>query len=222
MSWCRGAERVFGEPIYNYVLKAKKPYFKSNKALRYIWSAFIREENMNTISECAKLYQTLLGKEYIFTLENNINFSIYFSTSNFYHLLGLEKLSDITQLKGKKPNQIYKQILSGRITDGLISNSKYYHLIESRIQYFETLSDLLNFDRSNKIIIDFDLNKLDFKTKLKFTKYILYKRSNTDYVHLTIGSKNKLYPETFIVENGSTYVSGQTMLDILSINVIER
>ncbi len=177
---------------------------------------------MNTISECAKLYETILRKEYIFTIENNIKISIYFSTSNFYHLLGLEKLSDITQLKGKKPNQIYKQILNGRITDTLISNSKYFNLIESRIKNFETLLDLLSFDKSNKIIVDFDLNKLDFKTKLTFTKYILYKRSNTDYIHLTIGLKNKLYPETFIVENGSTYVSGQTMLDVLSIDVIEK
>lgn len=177
---------------------------------------------MNTISECAKLYETILKKEYIFTIENNIKISIYFSASNFYHLLGLEKLSDITQLKNKKPNQIYKQILNGRITDTLVSNSKYYHLIESRVKNFETLLDLLSFDKSNKIIIDFDLNKLNFKTKLTFTKYILYKRSNTDYIHLTIGLKNKLYPETFIVENGSTYVSGQTMLDILSIDIIER
>ncbi len=177
---------------------------------------------MNTISECAKLYETILRKEFIFTIENNIKISIYFSTSNFYHLLGLEKLSDITQLKGKKPNQIYKQILNGRITDTLISNSKYYNLIASRVKNFETLLDLLSFDQSNKIIVDFDLNKLDFKTKLTFTKYILYKRSNKDYIHLTIGLKNKLYPETFIVENGSTYVSGQTMLDILSIDVIEK
>lgn len=177
---------------------------------------------MNTISECAKLYETILKKEYIFTIENNIKISIYFSASNFYHLLGLEKLSDITQFKGKKPNQIYKQILNGRITDTLVSNSKYYYLIESRVKNFETFLDLLSFDKSNKIIIDFDLNKLDFKTKLIFTKYILYKRSNTDYIHLTIGLKNKLYPETFIVENGSTYVSGQTMLDILSIDVIEK
>lgn len=177
---------------------------------------------MNTISECAKLYETLLKKEYIFTIENNIRISIYFSTSNFYHILGLEKLSDITQLKGKKPNQIYKQILNGRITDNLVSNSKYYNLIESRVKNFEKLLDLLNFYKSNKIIIDFDLKKLDFKTKLTFTKYILYKRSNTDYIHLTIGLKDKLYPETFIVENGSTYVSGQTMLDILDIEILEQ
>lgn len=177
---------------------------------------------MNTISDCAKLYQTLLKKEYKFTLENNINFSIYFSATNFYHLLGLEKLRDIEQFKGKKPNLIYNQILNGRITDNIVFNSKYYYLIENRIKNFETLLDLLNFEKNNKIIIDFDLDKLNFKTKLTFTKYILYKRSNTDYIHLTIGLKNKLYPETFIVETGSTYISGQTMLDILSIDVIER
>lgn len=177
---------------------------------------------MNNISECTKLYQTLLKKEYIFTLEGNIKISIYFSSANFYHLLGLEKLSDVTQLRVKKPNQVYKQILKGNISDNLISSSNYYNLIENRIKHFETILDLLSFDKSNKIILDFDMNKLNFKTKLKFTKYILYKRSNINYIHLTIGLKEKLYPETFIVENGSKYVSGQTMLNILSIDIKER
>ncbi|MCD8026170.1 MAG: PBECR4 domain-containing protein [Clostridiales bacterium] len=177
---------------------------------------------MNTVKECAELYNALLNKEYLFRLENNIQFSIFFSASNFYHLLGLEKLSDIAQLKGKKSNQIYKHILNNRIQDNIIKKSNYYYLIESRIKNFEIIPDLLNFDKSNKIIVDFDLDKLNFKSKLQFTKYILFKRNNSDYIHLTIGLKDKLYPETFIVENGSTYISNQTMLDILGIEVTER
>lgn len=177
---------------------------------------------MNTISECAKLYETLLKKEYVFTLETGIKFSVFFSASNFYHLLGLEKLIDIIQLKGKKPNQIYRQILDGKITDKVIFNSKYYKLIESRIENFDMLPELLCFEKSNKIIVDFDFSKLNFQTKLQFTKYILYRRSDIDCIHLTIGFKKKLYPETFFVENGSTYISNQTMLDILSIDVVQK
>ncbi len=81
---------------------------------------------------------------------------------------------------------------------------------------------MLHFNKSNKIIIDFDRNKLSFDSYLKNTKYILYKRTDDKYIHLTIGNKAVLYPETFIVENGGTYVSEQIMLDILSIDIIER
>lgn len=178
--------------------------------------------NMENITECAKLYETLLNKDYIFTLENNIKIKLYFSADNFYHLMGLEKLIDIEQLKGKQATKIYKQILNRNISDSIIQKSKYYYVIENRIKYFEHITDLFDFNCSNKIIVDFDVNKLSFNTKLRNTKFILYKHIENTYIHLTIGNKSKLYPETFIIENGSQYISGQTLLDILNIEVVNR
>ena len=52
--------------------------------------------NMSSLWECVELYQTLLSKDYLFTLENNISFKLFFNPNNFVHLLGLEKLRDIT------------------------------------------------------------------------------------------------------------------------------
>ncbi len=177
---------------------------------------------MATIRDCAILYQGLLKKKYKFTLENNISFTLEFSPAYFYHLLGLEKLTDITQLRNVSPSKVYKDIISGKIAHSTIQKSKHFELISDRIQYFENLPELVYFDKSNKIIIDFDKDKLDFNSLLKNTKYILYKRFDIKYIHLTIGSKLTLYPETFIVEPGSTYISEQTLLDILSIDIIER
>lgn len=177
---------------------------------------------MATIQDCAILYQSLLNKEYVFTLQGDIQFKIYFPTSHFYHLMGLEKLTDIVQLKNKKANQIYNQILKGNLSNRIIHNSNLYHLIDDRVQYFNQLPDLLTWDKSNKVIVDFDKNKLPFSSKLSNTRYILYKRSDIKHIHLTIGNKKKLYPETFIVENGNTYISEQILLDILDIQVIKR
>lgn len=177
---------------------------------------------MATIQDCAILYKSLLNKKYIFTLEGDIKFTLEFSPNYFYHLLGLEKLSDIVQLKRKSPGRIFKEICKGTISDKILHKSNHYHLVDDRIQYFDNLPSLLCFDKSNKIILDFDINKLTFKSKLTNTEYILYKGSPTKYIHLTIGKKETLYPETFIVENGSTYVSGQTMYDILNIEIVER
>ena len=177
---------------------------------------------MDNILECANMYKTLLEKEYVFTLENDIKFSIYFSTSNFYHLLGLEKLIDVIQFNGKKPNQIYKQILNGKISNAIVERSKYYHKIRTRIENFEKILDLLKFKKSNKIIIEFNPQLLSFETKLEFTKYILYQRDNDSVSHLTIGKKGKLYPETFFVEEGNAYLTGQNLYDIVSIDVIDK
>lgn len=177
---------------------------------------------MENILECAKLYEKLLDKDYVFTVENDIRFTIHFTADNFYHLLGLEKLTDVVQLKNNQPAKVYKQILSETIESGTIQKSNLYYLIENRIRYFEHITDFLNYDKSNKIIIDFNTKKLSFKTKLHNTKFILYKHIDTTYLHLTIGNKRILYPETFIVEYGGQYISGQKMLDILGIDVIER
>ena len=177
---------------------------------------------MENILECAKLYEKLINKDYVFTVENDIKFTIHFTAENFYHLLGLEKLTDVVQLKNKQPARVYKQILSETIKSGTIQKSNLYHLIENRIKNFEHIKDFLHYEKSNKIIIDFNARKLPFKTKLHNTKFMLYKHIDTTYLHLTIGNKRILYPETFIVEYGSQYISGQKMLDILSIDVIEK
>lgn len=176
-----------------------------------------------TIKDCAAAYQKLLNKKYIFTLEGNVSFTLEFSPAYFFHLLGLEKLTDIAQFRNAKPGKVFKDILSGKIPEQLVHNSHRYALISERVECFVHLPDMLHYDSSNKIIVDFDVNKLGFPSKLNNTKYILYKRiENNRVCHLTIGSKQKLYPETFIVENGSPYLSNQIMLDILDIKIIER
>lgn len=178
---------------------------------------------MKNIQECAKLYKTLLNKEYIFTLENDYTFSIVFKQSNFYHLTGLHKLTDIRRLFGLKTSydNIYKNILSGKINYQSIEKSIFYERIKNRIEYFETITDMLNKDKS-KIIIDFDRNLVD-GTELINTKYILYRIISDGYANLTIGeNQSKIYPETFFVENSKKYISEQTLLDIKNIEIIER
>ena len=175
---------------------------------------------MDSVSECARAYRELKGKEYIITLEGDLVFSIYFSASAFCHLLGLEKLTDVQVLKGKKPNQIYSQILRGIIPDSVLSGSDSYYRIADRVEHFDDIFSVLDISKSNKVIVDFDVSKLSFETLLKNTKYILYKMNPQSTSHLTIGQRNeKLYPETFIVEASNQYLSEQTMLEIIDIEI---
>ena len=54
-----------------------------------------RLRETNNITDCAKIYNDLLGKKYTVILEDNISFSFYFTRKVFFHLLGLEKLQII-------------------------------------------------------------------------------------------------------------------------------
>lgn len=177
---------------------------------------------MKSIRECAALYNKMLGKKYIFTLEGDLEFKVEFTPSNFYHLLGLEKLTDIEQIKNAKPNKVFKSILNGSISDSIINKSKHYASIKDRIINFDYLPSLVHFDKSNKIIVDFDKNKLSFESKLTNTKYILYKRIDNKICHLTLGKRKIIYPETYIIEPSGQYLSDQTLLDIKNIKIIER
>ncbi len=177
---------------------------------------------MKDIQECAKYYKTLMRKDYVFTLENDIKFKIFFKSSNFYHLIGLHKLVDIKQLTDANvsPDKIFKDILSGRISVETIEKSVFYDRIRDRVKYFEKITDMLDKYKS-KIIIDFDPELVE-GTELKNTEYILFRHLSSGYANLTIGEKNGFtYPETFFAEDSKRYISEQNLLDILDIEIIE-
>ena len=177
--------------------------------------------NMKDVQECAALFSKLLKKDFIFTLEGDIRFKLFFTENNFIHLLGLHKLKDISELNTKSNSaaKIYKNILSGKLSVDKIQKSAFYSLIEKRIENFQEINNMLD-EGKCKIIIDFDKRLIPY-TDLKNTKYILYRHKNGGYVHFTMGDKGKgIYPETFFFENSKRYVTGQTLLDVKSIEVI--
>lgn len=182
---------------------------------------FVLGDDLENIQDCAKLYKTLLNKTFYFTLENNTKFKLYFKAENFVHIIGLHKLTDLKLTEQYSSKVLFKKILSGDISNKLIKNSVNYHKISNRICYFENILDMLNKNNS-KIIIDYDKSLVN-DTKLINTKYILYKTIDGSYLMLTIGDQGKgEYPETLFFEITKKYISGQTLLDIVDINVIER
>lgn len=185
------------------------------------------EEVKNTdIKECAVLYQSLLNKKYIFSIEGNTSFSIEFKKDNFHHLLGLHKLKDQQLLVIRKPQndaaKIYEKILNQEIPSKIVEQSTNYWRIENRIKYFEKIFDTLDKDKC-KIIIDFDPSKVG-DSSLKNTKYILYVRMPEGYFLFTLGivRNSKIYPETMFFEPSAMYNNNQKLLDVYDIKVVEK
>ena len=172
------------------------------------------------IKECLDVYNKLLNKQYILHLENGIRINIVFSKANLKHLLGLHKLKDIRLISESSGTQAYKLLQKGIIHDNQVQNSNYYKSIEERFLYFHLIPTLLN----SRIIIDFNPNKIpnSYNSKLKRTKYILYRRvSDTAIVHLTLSSKHSLYyPETFFCEHSNMYITEQNLLNIVRVDVV--
>lgn len=182
---------------------------------------FVLGDDLENIQECAKLYKTLLNKTFYFTLENNIKFKLFFKAENFVHIIGLHKLTDLKLTEQYSAKVLFKKLLNGEIPHKLIKSSIHYSKIQNRIFYFENIIDMLN-KKNSKIIIDYDKTLVN-DSKLINTKYILYKTIDGSYLMLTIGDKgNGEYPETLFFELTKKYISSQTLLDILDIEIVEK
>lgn len=175
---------------------------------------------MNTLQDCLKIYLKLMKNDYYITLENNVKIKVYFDKKNFYHLLGLHKLRDITILRNS-PNVVFKNIVNGKITHNHITKSVHFNKVENRFKYFHYLPIMLSKD--SKVIVDFNYRLMN-KTKLKETRYILFRCINDEgVVHFTLGKRDgDVYPETFFFDDTNKYIEKQKLLKIRDIQTIKR
>ena len=170
-----------------------------------------------TIEECARYYGKFIGHTYKLTLENGLAVSIRFDKCYFKHLLGLEKLADIPMLSTISANAVYKKLLCEEKLASAIHRSHHFKKISDRLEYFGFMDEILH----SKIIIDFDPSIVQNGTFLRNTDYILYLKKHKGYINFTIGGGlDGHYPETFFFEPSKRYITGQTLLDIVDVEII--
>ena len=180
---------------------------------------------MDLLLEVATEYAKLFDKDYFYALENGLIIQTYFIPSYFHHLMGLQKLKDIPQIKKgpqNSPSYIFRNIVSGIITLGDIRKSRYFSEIESRLRHFSQINRIIQFE---KIIIDFDISLLT--SKIVKADYVLFKRSNDNmYLNLFLKTddinQKKQIPLTFIPHGTDYYTYGQKVINILSMTELPR
>lgn len=187
---------------------------------------------MDKLLKAATEYEKLLHKDFLYVLEGDISITLNFQPQHFHHLMGLQKLTDIDQVQkithGTRPRtfarDIYKDIRTGVTTLDNISKSKYFSEVENRLEYFNQINSIVEYE---KIIIDFNTELLGFRSTLRQAEYVLHKQSHTGlYLNLFLGQdrakKDKKYPLTFIPSRTDQYTYGQKTLRILDIRTINR
>lgn len=171
-----------------------------------------------TASECAAYYQNFIDNTCKLTLENGLIVSFSFKRHHFKHLLGLQKLDDLSDLQSLSANVLFKKVLSGKLDDR-ISKSFFFNKIEDRLKYFNLFNNVLH----GQIIIDFEPSIVQDGTLLTQTVYILYLRNGNGYINLAIGEGlDGFYPETFFFEPSKRYISEQQLLDVVSVELIPK
>lgn len=113
-------------------------------------------ESMDILKKIAEEFDKLLSMTYYFEIAKKQNlhkFVLSFEKSDFYHLSGLHKLTDIAALQ-REPNKgkIFDNILDDNITYNLIKRSRFFTSMSTRLELSGKLEDILD---SNQIIFKY-------------------------------------------------------------------
>lgn len=138
---------------------------------------------MDKLKKCAIAFQNLLDKQYKIILARKgkeTEILLTFDETDFYHLVGLQKLTDLVYLK-KDRSKIFHQILNDEITYEMIRKSPFFEANKSKKQY--GIKDRINYFIHIESILDSD--NLAFKFNKNKNAWLLMKCQyifeNTDF-----------------------------------------
>lgn len=164
-----------------------------------------------------------------YVLDNGESFSVTYKEENFAHLIGLHKLKDLQLIqfwldkdnKSVKLRTILKRIKNETFTDSMVKASIFYQQIQERYEKF-SYDNLTTLNYTDAII---NFNPTIINSKIK-SDYILFEeQKNKEYNHLCIAKDKKKeirYMETFFHEPTDKYLSGQTIVGIKKMRLIDK
>lgn len=104
---------------------------------------------MEKIKLCAVSFSRLTACQYEIVLGRkgkSVTVLLGFRIEDFFHLAGLQKLTDLTQIRDRKHEYVFQDILNGRITDANLATSTRFSEIEHRIDLLAQIEQMLDGD----------------------------------------------------------------------------
>lgn len=170
---------------------------------------------MDVLKEAAIVYNNLLNVKYKIILGKKgklTEFEIMFEKIHFHHLIGLQYLTDLPQMKRKR-DVIFDEIINGQITVETIQKSSFYTEIEQRLNDFLLFEKLLD---SNDIIFKFHPNKSGFSgINADYLMKTIYD-FRTNYIFLkNYDNSDSKYCNSFFFNNSNDYTRNQITMTVL-------
>lgn len=170
---------------------------------------------MGIIKEAALSFRKLLDVEYKIVLGKKgrlTEFSIDFEKGDFFHLVGLQYLKDIPQLK-KNREQVFDDIISEKIKETDLIKSSFFPAIQERLIGFSDFESILD---SNEIVFRYSKDKSGF-SKID-SEYLLITLYNQKKSHIFLSSyprrKNK-FCKSFFFNDKNDYAKNQIKMTLL-------
>lgn len=177
---------------------------------------------MDILRECAIKFELLENFQYriIIGRKNTAKeFIISFEREDFYHLAGLHKLKDISQIQGRKHTSVFQDIIEGNISHIVITKSVSYDEVENRLI---PLMNLQHAMENNQMIFQYLENKIMFSNiKADYlVKYVdngsvvflfLAERANNTYENKTLVCCKSIFRQS----KGRDFSAGQPLYTLL-------
>ena len=179
---------------------------------------------MDILKSAAIAYEKLTGKEFCITFSNGKMVRIVFKPSNFSHLAGLHKLTDLYQISSGRFGAValFKLAKAGKLTVEDLNCSYYFDSsARERLESLCRISELLVM--SGKAISGFDRNKC--RVRVSFRADTLFFKDDGYEFFITFGAapdKDGIYhyPETVFYRFDRAYIIGQNVVSISAVEAI--
>lgn len=170
---------------------------------------------MDQLQACAKAFDHLLNIKYHIVIGRKgklTELNILFSPTEFHHLIGLHKLHDLHLARDNR-EKIFHQILSGKIPIDHLKKSKYFPIIQNRIQPFHEIETILD---SNNLIFRYN-QKLHTFSLIEAEYLLSTPYQNTDiYIFLDQQDESDcFFCRSFFPKEDKDYTKGQPIYTLL-------
>ena len=178
---------------------------------------------MDELKFAATAYGDLLNKEYHIEFSNNECVRLVFKTGNFFHLAGLNYLTDLDiTYQPIRPTNVYKRILNGEVTWNYLTCSRFFNSdARARVSCISRIPEVLA--TGGQAVFGFDKNVC--RARVKFRSDILFFKNDGHDFFITLGIAQDSngfyhYPETLFYRFDSEYIRNQTKVIITAVKEI--
>lgn len=123
----------------------------------------------NLLLNAANIFNSYLNYQIHITLGKKgkkENLTIIFDKSDFHHLAGLHKLTDIEYVYKKKASDVFDKILKEEITQEDLQKSSFFYSIEDRLNIISCFDDIF---RNNMDTFKFNKRNTHNYSNIKWT-----------------------------------------------------
>lgn len=168
---------------------------------------------MDILRQCAENFNHLLSYHYHIVIGRKgkmREFTITFDPADFHHLAGLHKLRDNIRFQTGKRDDIFRDILAGKLTVQQAARSSFFQEMESRLR---PLAELEAFIDSNELIFRYNAKANVFSAIS--ADYLLQNDFEGTPIYLFLAQRTGADTQvcrTFFPKTEKDYTEGQPML----------